>query len=60
VLTHSLNLADAPSRLTFSPLTMIGMFRRFAPRNVHHGFIGRHAAGASLPAAGGRYKFVTA
>jgi len=34
VLAHSLNLADAQSRLTFSPLTIVGMFRRFAPRDV--------------------------
>src|SRR5687768_8229397 len=33
-LTPSLNLADAPSHLTFSRLTMIGMFRRFAARDI--------------------------
>jgi hypothetical protein len=30
MLAPSLNLADAPSRLTFSRLTLIGMFRGFA------------------------------
>jgi len=30
----SLNLVDPLSRLTFSPLTMIGMFRRFAARDI--------------------------
>jgi len=34
VLTHSLNLAGSPGRLAFSPLTMVGMFRRFAPRDI--------------------------
>ena len=29
VLAHALNLADALSRLTFSPLTLLGMSRRF-------------------------------
>src|SRR5688572_32224858 len=40
-LAHALNLADALSRLTFSPLTILGMFRRFAPGDIRSSLMTR-------------------